>query len=94
MKITYDSSIDALYIRFLDTTVTTKNVGEGVAFDYDEDGKLAGIEILEAGVRIGDREVLRWADLDDIGTGAVFRPQRDAGAEWEEEDEETERPAR
>ncbi|HXH20567.1 MAG TPA: DUF2283 domain-containing protein, partial [Dehalococcoidia bacterium] len=54
MKITYDARVDALYIRFLDTTVTTKNVSDGVAFDYDADGKLAGIEILEAGVRIGD----------------------------------------
>ena len=35
MRITYDSKVDALYIRFIETTVTTENVAEGVAFDYD-----------------------------------------------------------
>ncbi len=87
MKITYDSSVDALYIRFLDTTVTTKNVSDGVAFDYDEDGNLAGIEILEAGVRIGERAVFTRVELEDIGSGALLREPRDTNQDWEEEEE-------
>ena len=29
MKITYDKEVDALYIRFLETTVTTKHLADG-----------------------------------------------------------------
>src|SRR5437016_353312 len=43
MKITYDHEVDAFYIRFKETTVTTKHVAEGIAADYDADGYLAGI---------------------------------------------------
>ena len=28
MRITYDSEVDALYIRFIETTVTTNHVAE------------------------------------------------------------------
>jgi uncharacterized protein YuzE len=88
MKITYDARVDALYIRFLDTTVTTKNISDGVAFDYDADGKLAGIEILEAGVRIGDREPLRGAALEELDAGPVFaRNANEAQPDWEDEDD-------
>ena len=48
MKITYDGQVDALYIRFLETTVTTKHVAEGLAMDYDVNGNLAGVEVLDA----------------------------------------------
>ena len=57
MKITYDRKVDALYFRFHDTTVTTKHLGEGIAGDYDSDGRLAGIEILDATSRLGDPAV-------------------------------------
>ena len=48
MTITYDREVDALFIRFQETTVTTKHLGEGIALDYDAEGRLAGIEILDA----------------------------------------------
>ncbi|MCS7178936.1 MAG: DUF2283 domain-containing protein [Anaerolineae bacterium] len=48
MRVTYDPEVDALYIRFLETTVTTKHLAEGIAADYDAEGRLAGIEILDA----------------------------------------------
>jgi uncharacterized protein YuzE len=48
MKITYDAEVDALYIQFLETTVTTEHLAEGIAADYDTKGRLAGIEILDA----------------------------------------------
>jgi len=38
MKITYDREVDALYIRFKETTVTTKHLAEGIAADYDAEG--------------------------------------------------------
>ena len=66
MKITYDSEVDALYIRFLDTTVTTKHLADGIAADYDAAGHLAGIEILDALRRMGDRRVMQQIVLEDI----------------------------
>jgi YD repeat-containing protein len=48
MRVTYDAEVDALYIRFLETTVTTKHLAKGIAADYDAEGHLAGIEILDA----------------------------------------------
>jgi uncharacterized protein YuzE len=35
MKITYDRDVDALYIRFKETTVTTEHLAEVIAADYD-----------------------------------------------------------
>lgn len=67
MKITYDSEVDALYIRFLDVTVTTQHVAEGVAVDYAADGRLAGIEVLDASKRFGDAGVLQRVILEGIG---------------------------
>ncbi|HEY7269654.1 MAG TPA: DUF2283 domain-containing protein [Dehalococcoidia bacterium] len=93
MDITYDSRADVLYIRFLDTTVTTKNISDGVAFDYDADGNLAAIEVLEAGVRIGDREPLRAAVLREIGFGAAFaRNRNETQPDWEEDEDDYDRP--
>jgi uncharacterized protein YuzE len=69
MRITYDREVDALYFRFRDTTVTTKHLGEGVAADYDSDGRLAGIEILDASRRLGDPAVLRQVILEGVGPG-------------------------
>ena len=66
MRITYDSEVDALYIRFIDTTVTTQNITEGIAVDYDKNGKIAGIEVLDAIKRFGNRDVFKKVILEDI----------------------------
>ena len=67
MRITYDPEVDALYIRFEETTVTTKHLAEGIAADYDPQGKLAGIEILDAMTRFGDKATLKKITLEEIG---------------------------
>ncbi|MCL5997045.1 MAG: DUF2283 domain-containing protein [Chloroflexi bacterium] len=66
MKITYDSEVDALSIVFIDTTVTTKQVAEGVAIDYAEDGRVAGIEILDALRHFGSADVLRRIEIENM----------------------------
>ena len=71
MRITYDPKVDALYIRFRETTVTTKHLAEGLAADYDSQGQLAGIEILNAIQRLGgDKTTLRKVILEEIGLAA------------------------
>ncbi|MFZ0419179.1 MAG: DUF2283 domain-containing protein [Candidatus Sulfotelmatobacter sp.] len=66
MRITYDQNVDALYIRFKETTVTTKHLGEGIAADYDADGLLAGIEVLDAVERLGDPSVFKRVTLETL----------------------------
>ncbi|MFQ6057928.1 MAG: DUF2283 domain-containing protein [Anaerolineae bacterium] len=70
MRITYDSEVDALYIRFIETTVTTKHLAEGIAADYDAEGRLAGIEILDALKRFGDPGIFRQVVLEDVALAA------------------------
>ena len=66
MRITYDAEVDALYIRFIETTVTTQHVGEGIAVDYAADGRIAGIEILDVRRHVGDPEMFRRVILQGI----------------------------
>ena len=66
MRITYDAQVDALYISFRDTKVTTKPLGEGIAVDYDAEGHLAGVEILDAVSRLGEQHPFRQITLEDI----------------------------
>ena len=59
VKITCDRELDALYIRFIDTTVTTKYIEGGIALDHDAANHLAGIEILDAAQRVHNQETLK-----------------------------------
>ena len=56
--ISYDPEADALSINFRETTVTIEHLAEGIAAEYDSDGKLAGIEILDVSNRLRDTETL------------------------------------
>ncbi len=67
MKITYDPEVDALSITFRETTVTTKHLAEGIAADYDSEGRLAGLEILDAVRRFGGRDTLRQVVIEGVG---------------------------
>jgi uncharacterized protein YuzE len=57
--------VDAIYVRFKETTVTTKHLAEGIAADHDSDGLVAGIEILDAMKRLGDPMVFKQVMLED-----------------------------
>jgi uncharacterized protein YuzE len=66
MKISYDAAADALSITFRETTVTTKHLAEGIAADYDSEGRLAGLEILDAQKRFGGPETMRQVVLEGV----------------------------
>ncbi len=66
MKISYDAEVDALTITFRDTTVTTKPLAEGIAADYDREGRLAGLEILDAKRRFGDELTFEKVTLEGL----------------------------
>ena len=67
MRISYDPEVDALSIVFNDTTVTTQHLGGGIAADYDAEGRLAGIEVLDAAARFGGEETLHQVILEGVG---------------------------
>ena len=53
MKVIYDPTVDALTVILNDVLVETSDeVGPGVVFDYDKDGNIVGIEILDASIRV------------------------------------------
>ncbi|MBS1251311.1 MAG: hypothetical protein MAG451_00343 [Anaerolineales bacterium] len=50
MKVSYDTQVDALYIEFhkLDPgTAEARQLTDDIIANYDPDGKLAGLEILD-----------------------------------------------
>lgn len=49
MRVEYDKSVDALYIRIhMGDAVRTVDVQEGVNIDLDAEGRVIGLEILNA----------------------------------------------
>jgi uncharacterized protein YuzE len=71
MRISYDRDVDALSISFRETTVTTRELGEGIAVEYDAEGNLAGLEVLDATKRFGDRSTLERITLEGVGFAAL-----------------------
>lgn len=67
MKISYDKEIDALSITFKETTVTTKHIAEGIAVNYDSEGVVAGIEILDVKTRLGGNDTFKQVVLEGVG---------------------------
>ncbi|MCD6117381.1 DUF2283 domain-containing protein [bacterium] len=59
MKIEYDQEVDALYIRIQEKVVSrTKELEEGINIDFDEDGKIIGLEIIGAKERYSNEDIL------------------------------------
>ncbi len=57
MKITYDAEADALYIELhplAPATAETRDLTDDIVADYGPDGKLAGLEILDASAVLGE----------------------------------------
>ena len=82
MKLSYDPEVDALRIVFRETTVTTKHLTEGIAADYDAEGRLAGLEVLDAVRRFGDKATMRRVVLEGFAEStSVLRekPDREYG---------------
>lgn len=49
MKTHYDSEANALYLRFADAPVSeSEEVRPGIVFDFDADGRIVAVEILDA----------------------------------------------
>lgn len=58
MRITCDEEIDAVYIRLKETPYyESDEIKEGLLLDYDKQGNLLGIEILDASEYLSPEEL-------------------------------------
>ena len=62
MKITYDPEVDVLRIHFSDAPVDESDEDKpGTILDYDSNGNIVGIEILDASKRMSDPLSIEYA---------------------------------
>ncbi len=54
MLIKYDKEVDVVYIKFSEGKVAESDEDKpGIILDYDDEGNIVGIEVLEASKKIG-----------------------------------------
>lgn len=66
MKIEYDPERDLLYIYFADSDIKsaeTITIKPGVHADFDKDGKLIGIEVIDAKEIMGEKIEFKLPEL-------------------------------
>jgi len=62
VKVTYDPEVDVLRILLSDTPIEESDEDKpGVILDYDKDGNVVGLEILEASKRIANPRSVEYA---------------------------------
>ena len=71
MRISYDAKVDALSISFRDTTVSTRELAEGIEGEYDAEGRLVGLEVLDASTRFGSPSTFQQVILEGVGPAAT-----------------------
>ncbi len=60
MKSRYDAETDALYVRFADVPVVeSEEIRPGLILDFDADGRIVAVEILDASEHISSDADLR-----------------------------------
>jgi len=62
MKVTYDPEVDALAIILSDVAVEKSDEAKpGVILDYDGEGNIVGLEILNASKRVDNPKAIDYA---------------------------------
>ncbi|NQT35122.1 DUF2283 domain-containing protein [bacterium] len=62
MRITYDAEVDVLRIIFSNKLIEESDEDKpGIILDYDQDGNIVGIEILDASKRMENPRSLEYA---------------------------------
>lgn len=62
MKITYDPEVDILRILFTNAPIEESDEDKpGVILDYDKEGNIVGLEILEASKRLENPRTVEYA---------------------------------
>ena len=59
MRVRVDHAADAVYLNLTDRPIKdSAEVADGIVVDYDDEGHIVGIEILDAAKRTNDPKVL------------------------------------
>ncbi len=62
MKVTYDPEVDVLRILLSNAPIEESDENKpGVILDYDKDGNVVGLEVLEASKRISNPRSVEYA---------------------------------
>ena len=62
MKVTYDQEVDILRILLSEAVVEESDEEKpGVILDYDKDGNIVGLEVLDASKRVENPRALEYA---------------------------------
>jgi uncharacterized protein YuzE len=65
MRVRVDHKADAIYLNLTDhEIVESEEIADGIVADYDAEGRIVGLEILDASRRTGDPAVLRQFSFD------------------------------
>jgi uncharacterized protein YuzE len=60
MRARVDHRADAVYLNLTDRPIKdSEEVADGIVVDYDAEGRIVGVEILDASKRTDDPEVLK-----------------------------------
>jgi uncharacterized protein YuzE len=62
MKVTYDPEVDVLRILFRDAPIDESDEDKpGIILDYDKDGNIVGLEVLNASKRVENPRGVEYA---------------------------------
>lgn len=65
MRVRVDQKADAVYVNFTDRPIEgSEELADGIVVDYDAEGRIVGIEILDAAKRTADPTVLQQFSLE------------------------------
>ena len=60
MRVRVDHAADAVYLNLTDRAIKdSEEIADGIVVDYDDEGRIVGIEILDASKRTGDPSALK-----------------------------------
>ena len=65
MHLRVDHGADAVYLNLTDRPIKEgEEVADGIVVDYDAEGRIVGVEILDASKRTDDPDVLKQFNFD------------------------------
>src|ERR1700730_2219365 len=70
MRMRVDHAADAVYLNLTDRPIKdSEEVADGIIVDYDAEGRIVGVEILDASKRTDDPEVLKQFSFEMPNVG-------------------------
>ncbi len=71
MKIEYSKGADAIYVYFTEASVTkSKEIEDGVVIDFDANGQLIGIEVLDVRQRFSLADIVN-VNIENLPIEAI-----------------------